>query len=198
MAPTSKPEPGRAVTSGMNMGADSRFAAIRAAVQELHDASLEEFRQLLMARIESADGFDFYGIAEDQAGVDALASGASADGLPGVARLIRAGARWGIVTIIAAIIGVPVDHAVGDFMGWNPPTVQVVQQMSPGQLDQLAQDIERQLEQWEQRQGDTGHDRPGRGPTANKSRTTRCLEGCFTQRVNQPVPRSEAVRGVRG
>jgi hypothetical protein len=29
-------------------------------------------------------------------------------------------------------------------------------------LDQLAQDIERQLEQWEQRQGDTGHDRPGK------------------------------------
>jgi hypothetical protein len=26
---------------------------------------------------------------------------------------------------------------------------------------------------------------------------TRCLEVCFTQRVNQPMPRSEAVRGVR-
>ena len=162
MAPTSKPEPGRAVTSVMNMGAESRFAAIRAAVQELHDASVEEFRQLVMSRIESSDGIRFYDLAEDQAAVDALASGASAGGLPRVARLIRAGARWGIITIIAAIIGVPVEHAVDDFMGWNPPTVQVVQQMSRSQLDQLAQDIEHQLEQWEQHQEHASHDRPGR------------------------------------
>jgi hypothetical protein len=162
MAPTSKPGPGRTVTTGMNMGAESRFAAIRAAVQELHDASVEEFRQLLLTRIRSSDGIGFYGIAEDQAAVDALASGASTGGLPEVARLIRAGARWGIITIIAAIIGVPVGHVVDDFMGWNPPTVQVVQQMSPSQLDQLAQDIERRLEQWEQRQEHANHDRPGR------------------------------------
>ena len=79
-----------------------------------------------------------------------------------MARLIRAGARWGIITIIAAIIGVPVEHAVDDFMDWNPPTVQVVQQMSRSQLDQLAQDIEHQLEQWEQHQEHASHDRPGR------------------------------------
>jgi hypothetical protein len=162
MASTSKPEPGRTVTSSINMGAESRFAAIREAVQELHDASVEEFRQLLMARISSSDGIRFYDIAEDQAVVDALVSGASARGLPRVAKLIRAGARFGIITIIAAIISAPVDHEVNDFMGWNPPTVQVVKQMSPNQLDQLARDIERQMEQWEQRQEPASHDRPGR------------------------------------
>jgi len=41
---------------------------------------------------------------------------------------------------------------------------QVVRQMSPRQLDQLAQDIEHQMEQWEQRQRvDHSHD-PGRKP----------------------------------
>ena len=165
MAATSKLEPGGAVTSGVNMGAESRLSTIRQAVQELHDASLEQFRQLLIARNSSSHRTILDGLFEDEAAVevaDAMATDASGRGLPGMAKLIRAGVKFGIITIIATIIGAPVEHEVYDFMGWNPPPVQVVRQMSPRQLDQLAQDIEHQMEQWEQRQEADRDHGPGR------------------------------------
>lgn len=165
MAATSRLEAGGAVTSGVNMRAESRLSTIRQAVQELHDASLEEFRQLLIVRISSSDPTILDGLPEDEAAVeavDALATDASGSGLPGMAKLIRAGAKFGMITIIAAIISTPVEHEVDDFMGWNPPPVQVVRQMSSRQLDQLAQDIEHQMEQWERNQEAVRHHEPGR------------------------------------
>lgn len=63
-----------------------------------------------------------------------------------VARLLRAGAKRGAVTVIAAMIGVPVTHEVSDLVGWTRPSIAVVRQMSPTQTDELSRQIIRELE----------------------------------------------------
>jgi hypothetical protein len=103
----------------------SGYGTIRDAVQELHDASLEDLRRLL-AEYDRAT---------------------APTGMPSLAKLIRAGAKFGIVTIIAAIIGAPVTYEESNLLHWTPPSITVVQQMSPTQMDELAHQIERHLEQ---------------------------------------------------
>ncbi len=114
----------------MRISATLTADGIRDAVQELHDATLEELRRLL---------------AEYDRGTDAT-------GMPSLAKLIRAGAQFGIMTIIAAIISGPVTYKEGEFLHWAPPSITVVQQMSPAQMDELAHQIERHLEQMARRQ----------------------------------------------
>ena len=103
---------------------------IRDAVQELHDASIEQLRSLL-AEYDRAN---------------------KTTGTPRLAELIRAGAKFGIAAIITAIIGGPVTYEEGNLLHWAPPSITVVQQMSPAQMDELAHQIERHLEQMARRQ----------------------------------------------
>jgi hypothetical protein len=70
--------------------------------------------------------------------------------MPDVAKLIRAAAKFGIVTITAAIISSPVNNEESSLMHWTPPSISKVRQMSPAQMDELACQIEHQLEQLEQ------------------------------------------------
>jgi hypothetical protein len=72
--------------------------------------------------------------------------------MPGLARLIRAGARFGIMTIIAAVISGPVSNVESALMHWTPPSISKVQQMSPAQMDELSRQIELHLEQMARRQ----------------------------------------------
>jgi hypothetical protein len=103
---------------------------IRDAVQELHDASLDDLRRLL-AELDRAS---------------------ETTGMPSLAKLIRAGAKFGITTIIAAIISGPVTYEESNLLHWTPPSITVVQQMSPAQMDKLARQIERHLEEMAHRQ----------------------------------------------
>jgi hypothetical protein len=54
------------------------------------------------------------------------------------------------VVVIASLIGVAVEHEVNDLMGWTPPPITIVRQMSPTQLDELSHQILQQLEQMHQ------------------------------------------------
>jgi hypothetical protein len=88
---------------------------------------------------------------------DALAARVEVAGMPSLAKLIKAAAKFGALTIIAAIISGPVDNAERSLLGWTPPPVRVVRQMSPAQMDELARQVERKFEQWERRQDSSGH-----------------------------------------
>lgn len=74
-----------------------------------------------------------------------------------VARLVSLGSRWIVLTIIASLIGAPVEHRVEDFMGWDKPPVTIVRQLTPTQVDKLAQEILRQMEQRERDRRAHGH-----------------------------------------
>jgi hypothetical protein len=89
--------------------------------------------------------------------VELLATQAETTGMPGLARLIRAGARFGIMTIIAAIISGPVSNAESSLMHWTPPSISKIQQMSPAQMDELSRQIEQYLEQMARCQ-EAGHE----------------------------------------
>jgi len=100
---------------------------VRAAVQELRDSSLDDLRRLLAEYCGAHK-------AADTAGADILvAEVETKTRMVNVARLLRAGAKFGVVTIIAAVIGVPVAREVNDLMGWTPPPITIVRQMSPAQ-----------------------------------------------------------------
>ena len=115
---------------------------VRAAVQELRDSSREELERLL----------DLYIRDRAHAAVtETLAAQAETTGMPGLARLIRAGASFGIMTIIAAIISGPVSNAEISLMHWTPPSISKIQQMSPAQMDELSRQIEQHLEQMARR-----------------------------------------------
>lgn len=124
---------------------------IRDAVRELHDSSREELGRLL----------DLY--IRDRAHVAAaetLAAQAETTGMPSLAKLIRAGAKFGIMTIIAAIISGPVSNEESNLMHWTPPSITKVQQMSPAQMDELSRQIEQHLERMARRQqAEHEHDR---------------------------------------
>ena len=120
--------------------------SIRAAVQELHDSSVEELRRLLTEFLLAQKA----GVSTD---TDNLAVKVETKArMVSVARVLRAGAKWGIVTIIASLIGVGVEHEVNDFMGWTPPPITIVQQMSPAQMDELSHQIIQQIERMYLRQ----------------------------------------------
>ena len=119
---------------------------IRDAVQELRDSSLEELRRLLAgySRAHKAGDTTDTGILAAKVGTTTR--------MGKVAHLLRAGAKWGVVTIIASLIGVAVEHEVNDLMGWTPPPITIVRQMSPSQMDELSHQILQQLEQMQPRQ----------------------------------------------
>jgi hypothetical protein len=119
---------------------------VRCAVQELRFSSLEELKRLLEEYAKAHR-------VGDTADTDTLASKVEIKtNMVHVARLLRSAAKWGIATIIAAIISVPVEQGVEDLMGWTPPSITIVRQMSPTQIDELSHQILRQLEQARQRQ----------------------------------------------
>src|SRR5712691_5829595 len=118
---------GGVIQGGAHLRGEGRLVAggtIRDAVQELHDSSREQLRQLLIQlsqaprTIVAIDGHD-----ED------LAAQAESSGMPSVAKLIRAAAKFGIVTVIAAIISGPVSNEEDSIMHWTPPPVTKIQQM---------------------------------------------------------------------
>jgi hypothetical protein len=55
--------------------------------------------------------------------------------------------RFGIASILAAIISGPVTEAESNLFGWTPPSVTVIRQMSPKQMDELAREMEQHIEQ---------------------------------------------------
>jgi hypothetical protein len=118
---------------------------IRDAVQELRDSSLEELRRLLAE-------YDRANKAGHTVDSTVLAAHAETTGMPSLAKLIRAGAKLGIMTIITAIISGPVNYEESNLLHWTPPSITVIQQMSPAQMDELARQIERHLEQMARRQ----------------------------------------------
>lgn len=121
-------------------------ADIRAVVQDLHDSSPEELSRLRDA-IQEAER------AEGIANPDNLAAKVeTTTRMATFARLLRSGARFGLVAIIASAIGAPVQYGVDDLMGWTPPSVTIVRQMSPAQMDELSHDIVEQLKQMQERQ----------------------------------------------
>ena len=70
-----------------------------------------------------------------------------------VAHLLRAREpKWRVVTIIASLIGVAVEHEVNDPYGLDTTPITIVRQMSPSQMDELSHQIIQQLEQMHQRQ----------------------------------------------
>ena len=127
------------------MSATLTVNGIRDAVQELRDSSLEELRRLLAE-------YDRANKAGHTADRSVPAAHAETKGMPNFAKLIRAGAQFGIMTIIAAIISGPVTYEESNLLHWTPPSITVVQQMSPAQMDELAGQIERHLEQMARRQ----------------------------------------------
>jgi hypothetical protein len=142
------PPIGMTATATVTMSATATLTvgAIRDAVQELRDSSLEELRRLLAE-------YDRANKAEHTADSSALAAhAAETTGMPSLAKLIRAGAQFGIMTIIAAVISGPVTYEESNLLHWTPPSITVVQQMSPAQMDELARQIERHLEQMARRQ----------------------------------------------
>jgi hypothetical protein len=113
---------------------------IRAAVQDLHDSSVEELKRLLAEFLAAQK-------AEGSADVSNLAAEVeTTTRMVSVARVLRAGAKWGIATIIAGLIGIGIEHEANDFMGWTPPSITIVQQMSPAQMDELSREIMHQID----------------------------------------------------
>jgi len=130
---------------------------VRDAVQELRDSSREELQRLL----------DLYLRDRAHAGAaETLAAQADTTGMPSLAKLIRAGAKFGIMTIIAAIISGPVTYEESNLMHWTPPSITKIQQMSPAQMDELSRKIEQYLEQMTRRQqAEPERDRHHQHPT---------------------------------
>jgi hypothetical protein len=124
---------------------------IRDAVQELRDSSREELQRLLNLYIMDAAVLCCRHDAP-VATAETVAEQAEVTGKPSLAKLIRAGAKFGIMTILAAIISGPVNYEESDLLHWTPPSITQVQQMSPVQMDELARLIEKQLEQIAARQ----------------------------------------------
>jgi hypothetical protein len=121
-------------------------ADIRDAVQELHDSSVDELKRLIVEYYQA-------GQAGHTTDIDTLAAKVeTTTRMVKVARLLRLGAKWGAITIITSLIGVPVDHEVSDLMGWTPPPITIVRQMSPRQMDELSHQILQQLERMLKRQ----------------------------------------------
>jgi len=113
---------------------------IRCVVDELRESSLEELRRLLDDYLRTHK-------AGDNTDADALATRVkNKTNMAKVAGLVRVAAKWGVITIIAAVIGSGVDHEMGELMGWTPPSITVVRQMSPSQLDELSHQIMQQLQ----------------------------------------------------
>jgi ribosomal protein L29 len=134
--------------AGLSGSGTLTVGGVRAAVQELRDSSLDELRRLLDEHRQALDELRQARTADDTTGIDALATKVEARAkMPNVARLLRTAAKWGAVTIIAAVIGAGVDHEVSDRMGWTPPPITIVQQMSPAQMDELSHEIIQHLEQ---------------------------------------------------
>jgi hypothetical protein len=149
---------GGPVSPAVHLKGEGRLSigTIRAAVQELHDSSHYELQerwntwnQVNYLRVPAVRGNE----------VAALADEADKSRMTSLAKLIRAGAKFGAMTIIAAIISGPVNNTESDLFGWTPPSVTVVRQMSPAQMDELARQIEHKLQQREQDQGG-GHELP--------------------------------------
>ena len=108
---------------------------IRDAVQELRDSSLEELRRLLA-------GYSRAYKAGDTTDTDILAAKVgTTTRMSMVAHLLRAGAKWGVVTIYREPDRRCGEHEVNDLMGWTPPPITVVRQMSPSQMDELSHQI---------------------------------------------------------
>jgi hypothetical protein len=121
-------------------------ADVRDAVQELCSVGVVELRRLLAEYYQA-------GKAGHTTDSDTLAAKVeTTTRMVKVARLLRVGAKWGAVTILASLIGAPVDHEVSDLMGWTPPPITIVVEMSPAQRDELSHQILQQLEQMYQRQ----------------------------------------------
>jgi hypothetical protein len=120
-----RPTAGRVIRGSATLQGQGTIVAggtVRDAVQELRDASREELSRLL----------DLYNRDRAKlAGAETMATEAEATGLSGLAKLIRAGAKFGIMTIIAAIISGPVNYEESNLMHWTPPPITTVQQMSP-------------------------------------------------------------------
>ena len=141
---------GDVITGSVHLRGEGGLVAggtIRDAVQELHDSSREQLRLLLIQLSQAPrtvvviDGLD-----ED------LAAQAESTGMPSLAKLIRAAAKFGIMTIIAAIISGPVGNEESSLLHWTPPSITKIQRMSPAQMDELARQIEHQLQQFEHEQ----------------------------------------------
>jgi hypothetical protein len=131
------------------------LGAVRAAVQELRDSSQDDLSQIL-AEIRALRAQQLV----QPTAAAAVAVSAESRGMPRLGELVRARAKWGVITILAAIIGAGVEHEVYALAGWNPPSITVVRQMSRAQMDELAQQIEHQLEQWERSQQHGGQQPP--------------------------------------
>lgn len=124
---------------------------IRAAVQELHDSSVEELKRLLTEFLATQRA----GGSRDPRNLAAKVE--TTTRMVSVARVLRAGAKWGIVTIIASLIGAGIEHEVVDLMGWTPPPITIVRQMSPAQMDELSRQI---MQQIDLRRGTEGREPP--------------------------------------
>jgi hypothetical protein len=128
---------------------------IRYAVQELHDSSLDELSRLQNAIQKTQSTGEAIDPDKLAAKVEATTRMAT------FSRLLRSGSKWSLAAIIASLISVPINYGVNDFMGWTPPSVTVVRQMSPSQMDELRDQILHQLEQMDQRQNmDSQHALP--------------------------------------
>jgi hypothetical protein len=119
---------------------------IRAAVQEIHDSSVEELKRLLTEFIAAQSAGNTADAGDLAAKVETTTRMVS------VARLLRAGTKWGIVTILASLIGLGFEHEANDLMGWTPPSITIVQQMSHAQMDELSHQILQQIEHLRQPQ----------------------------------------------
>ena len=115
---------------------------IRDAAQELRDSSLEELRRLLA-------GYSRAHRAGDTTDTDILAAEVETMTRMGkVGHLLRAGAKWGVVTIYREP-----DRRCGSCNTFGCTTaITIVRQMSPSQMDELSHQILQQLEQMHQRQ----------------------------------------------
>lgn len=119
------------------------FIDIQAAVQEMHDSNRDEFRRLVAFLKSSWSA----GQVAVPLPAEMVASQAEKAGLSAVAKLVRVGAKWGIATIIAAIISGPIQSEEAVLGHWTPPSITQVQKMSPEQMDELSRQIMHQLEQ---------------------------------------------------
>jgi hypothetical protein len=114
---------------------------VRDALQELRDSSLEDLKHLLVEYYQAKK-------SGDSGDIDALATEVENTAkLPKVARLLRTVATWSALAILSTLIGVPVDHEANQLLGWSPPSITAIRQMSPAQLDKLSGQIVHQLEQ---------------------------------------------------
>ncbi|MGO8947578.1 MAG: hypothetical protein ACLQUY_07925 [Ktedonobacterales bacterium] len=137
---------GGVILPSLRVSGTLTVADVRDAVLELRDSSLEDLRRLLAEYSRARK-------AGDTTDSDILAAKVeTTTRMAKVAHLLRVGAKWGVVTIIASLISLPVDYEVTDLMGWTPPPITIVREMSPSQMDELSHQIIQQLEQMRERQ----------------------------------------------